>query len=320
MNVKTLVSGIAIAALATFPLQAGVVKMAKKPGSSVDLAPTGKGWGEARPDAPERWAKGGNGNGHGHNGGGGGSGGQYGIYYHGGPIMLGTTSVYYIYYGTWSASQAAIFEDFASSLGGSPYFNMETTYWDSNNNYVANSVRFGGATYDAYSQGTSLSDSAIFSIVQTAIQNGSLPKDANGVYFVITSPDVAKSGFCTSYCGWHTNGSFKGTDLKYSFVGDSDRCPSACSGQSGSSPNGDTGVDGAINIIAHELNEAVSDPDLNAWFDSFGRENADKCAWTWGTQYTAPNGSRANVHLGGRDYLLQENWVNAANVGCALAY
>ena len=52
-------------------------------------------------------------------------------------------------------------------------------------------------------------------------------------------------------------------------------------------------------IIAHELEEAVTDPDLNAWYDSRGYENADKCAWTFGTTYTAANGAEANMTLGG---------------------
>ena len=38
-------------------------------------------------------------------------------------------------------------------------------------------------------------------------------------------------------------------------------------------------------IIAHELEEAVTDPDLNAWYDTRGYENADKCAWTFGTTH-----------------------------------
>ena len=45
-------------------------------------------------------------------------------------------------------------------------------------------------------------------------------------------------------------------------------------------------------ILAHELEESVTDPDLNAWYDSRGGENADKCAWTFGTTYTAANGAR----------------------------
>ena len=76
-----------------------------------------------------------------------------------------------------------------------------------------------------------------------------------------------------------------------------------------------TGVDGAINVIAHELEESVTDPDGNAWYDFIGRENTDKRAWIFGTTYTAPNGSTANMHLGARDFLIQQNWANAANAG-----
>ena len=71
-------------------------------------------------------------------------------------------------------------------------------------------------------------------------------------------------------------------------------------------------------IIAHELEEAVTDPDLNAWYDSRGMENADKCAWTFGTTYATGNGALANMHLGSRDYLIQQQWVNASGGYCAL--
>ena len=72
-------------------------------------------------------------------------------------------------------------------------------------------------------------------------------------------------------------------------------------------------------IIAHELEETVTDPDLNAWYDRSGAENGDKCAWTFGTQYTVANGAKANVHLGARDYLIQLNWIAAAGP-CAMKY
>ena len=60
-------------------------------------------------------------------------------------------------------------------------------------------------------------------------------------------------------------------------------------------------------IIAHELEETVTDPDLNAWYDSRGAENADKCAWTFGATHTASNGSLYNMTLGSREYLIQQN-------------
>ena len=75
-----------------------------------------------------------------------------------------------------------------------------------------------------------------------------------------------------------------------------------------------------VSVIAHELEETATDPDLNAWYDSSGAENADKCAWTFGTTYTVSNGSLANMNLGTRDYLVQQNWVNAQGGICALSY
>jgi hypothetical protein len=272
------------------------------PGQSAEKVPSGKGWG-VEPTGQAGKAKPGN----------------NGISYHGGPLILGTTGVYYIWYGNWSGNSAGtILTDLASNMGGSPYFNINTTYYDGSNVHVSNSVAYLRATSDNYSRGTALTDADIKTIVTSAINSG-LPLDANAVYFVLTSADVNEtSGFCTQYCGWHTHGSIMGADIKYSFVGNPDRCPSACEWQT-VGPNGNAGADGMASIISHELEEAVTDPDLNAWYDTRGRENADKCAWTFGTTYTV-NGALANMKLGNRDYLIQQNWVNAGGGYCAKNY
>ncbi len=243
-----------------------------------------------------------------------------GISYHGGPVILGTVKVYYIWYGNWSGNSATtILTDLVNSIGNSPYFHINTTYYNASGNRVSGLVMLGGTTTDNYSHGKSLSDSAIQAVVSSAISSGRLPKDTNGVYFVLTSSDVtASSGFCTQYCGWHTYGTISGSDIKYSFVGNPDRCPSACEAQT-KGPNGNAGADGMASIIAHELEETVTDPDLNAWYDSRGAENADKCAWTFGSTYTV-NGALANMRLGNRDYLIQQNWVNASGGYCAKSY
>jgi hypothetical protein len=244
-----------------------------------------------------------------------------GIRYHGGPVMLGTTNIYYIWYGNWSGNTATtILTDLASNINGSPYFNINTTYYDASSTHVSNAVNYGTSATDNYSYGTSLTDSQIQSVVANAINRGALPKDTHGVYFVLTSADVtASSGFCTQYCGWHTHGTIAGMDIKYAFIGNPDRCPSACAAQT-TSPNGNLGADGMASIIAHELEESVTDPDLNAWWDNRGYENADKCAWTFGTTYVTGNGSYANMKLGVRDYLIQRNWVNASGGYCAVMY
>ena len=243
-----------------------------------------------------------------------------GINYNGGPVMVNTTHAYAIWYGTWTSAKTSIITSFLGSVGGSPYFNINTTYYNAANTKVRNSVTFAGSTTDNYSQGASnLSDTAIKTIVANALSSGRLPSDPDGVYFVLTSSDVSKSGFLTSYCGWHTYATIGSTNIKYAFVGDpSGPNVSSCAGQTTSSPNGDIGADAMVSVVAHELEEAVTDPNLNAWYDNRGYENADKCAWTFGTTYNATNGSKANMNLAGHDYLIQRNWVNAGGGFCAL--
>lgn len=69
-------------------------------------------------------------------------------------------------------------------------------------------------------------------------------------------------------------------------------------------------------VIGHETEEAISDPDLNAWFDQTGQENADKCNFRFGPTQTAPNGSLFNQTLGGLHWLIQMNWENSRGGGC----
>jgi hypothetical protein len=230
--------------------------------------------------------------------------------------------IYFIWYGNWSGLDSTannVLTNFANNIGGSPYFNINTTYTNGSGTPVNNAVAFGGSVNDNYSRGTALSDGDIQTIVASHA-GVDLPLDTNGVYFVLTTDDVSEStGFCTRYCGWHTAGTIGGADIKYSFVGDPLACPGACAAQS-TGPNGNGVGDGMASVVAHELEEATTDPDLNAWYDATGNENADKCAWTFGTTYHSANNALANMKLGSLDYLIQQNWVDAAGGYCALSY
>ena len=74
-----------------------------------------------------------------------------------------------------------------------------------------------------------------------------------------------------------------------------------------------------MTILSGELFNTITDPDFNGWYDKLGLEGADKCVWTFGTTYKASNGALANVHLGTRDFLVQQLWVPNKNSGaCAL--
>jgi hypothetical protein len=280
-----------------------------------DLVPTGKGWGEAvdhsnhstgqaKPTRPNQCSN--------------------GICYHGGPVMLGSPNIYVIWYGNWVSGPGAsdssqgqgVVNNFLGSLSGSNYESINSTYYNGSGQHVSGLFNKAAQVNDNYSQGTSFGDAGVQAIVSRAISNGSVPSDTNGLYFVLTSSDVREtSGFCTQYCGWHTHATLSGSDIKYAFVGNPDQCPSACT--DGQAPNGLLGADGMTSIVAHEQEEAISDPDLNAWYDRQGSENADKCAWTFGT-VSGPSGAEYNLTLNGKNYLIQRNWVNASGGYCSM--
>ena len=263
-----------------------------------------------------------------------------GIIYHGGPV-LGTVTgqpvhLYLIYYGNWAGTDPggpAIMKSFVSNLGGSPYWNILTTYKEpTTGTTIKNALTFAGDVTDTGSQGVNLSDTTLQTVVQSHIGSGKFPSDTNALYLVLTSSEVNEtSGFCSSYCGFHNHMTFNGADIKYSFVGNPVHCTSFggvadCQGDANNishSPNNDPGVDAMISVIAHESEETTSDPDLNAWFFGNGQEDGDKCAYTYGTTFPIGNGSDGNVTMGGKNYLIQQNWIGpggTAGQKCALSY
>ena len=244
-----------------------------------------------------------------------------GAIYQGGPVMLGTNHIYYVWYGNWiGTSSTSILDDMASHIGGTPYWNIETTYYEIDHGvkkFVSNSLTFGGEYFDSYSQGKSLSDSAVLAVVENAIQQ-QLPLDASGIYLVLASADVREtSGFCTNYCGWRNHVTYQGTDIKYGFVGDPAACPSACEPPPGHSPNGDPAIDAMAGTIVHLLDETVVDPDFNAWLCQSGIDCADLCSF--GPTFTC-NGQLADVIWGARCYYVPENWKNVGSGSCVMHY
>jgi hypothetical protein len=89
------------------------------PSDDDELMPTGKGWGQRVPPGLAKQPPG-NAKPQGNNG----------IFYHGGPLILGTTNAYYIWYGNWAGIRRHPPDNLARSIGGSPYFNINTTYFD----------------------------------------------------------------------------------------------------------------------------------------------------------------------------------------------
>ncbi|GJP66966.1 hypothetical protein CLOP_g23828 [Closterium sp. NIES-67] len=264
------------------------------------------------------------------------------IQYLGGPVVTGSTlDVYLIYYGSWPAgSGQRVFENFVRSLskstrqgGGGGGVASVKSWWeisagyymaaDGSSRYVSSEVRLAGVAYDAYSQGsTGLSESFVSASVRHLLSTGKLPFDSEAVYMMIGSKDVQVNGFCTDYCGWHSQGSYGGARLIFGFQGHHGACPNGCMTQS-TSPNGIPGVDATVSTLAHEIAEAATDPDLRTgWLAPSGDENADLCSWQYGNSNplsgravvkfaTGANGFQYKYNLvgaGGMRFLVQMNW------------
>src|SRR4051812_47151487 len=135
------------------------------------------------------------------------------ILFHGGPVMNMANSVYVIYYGTFPSTTQPIINDFLAGLSGSPAFGVNSSYNGSTQSPAPVPADYAFVSpgpapaknpstsvyLDNYSQGMQLSNSSVPKIVAHAIAAG-LTANQNGVYLVITAPDVKISGFCNSFC------------------------------------------------------------------------------------------------------------------------
>lgn len=257
--------------------------------------------------------------------------------YHNGPVLTGNQNVYLIYYGCWTSNcprdpaTPQILADFLIYLGNTPYAQINSTYTDASGQSAASVFIYGGdATDSSYSHGADLTRADLLGVISDQVNNFQLPQDANGIYIILASADVAstETGFCsTSAPPFHGRGLVNGSFVNYIFLGDPNRCPSVAGpqfSQSGPTPNGSYTADVLVSNLAHALNGIVTNPLGNGWYDRYGLENADKCQDAlgqpaFGQTYLTANGARANVRFGGRDFLIQQNWVNDRKARCAMS-
>ena len=259
------------------------------------------------------------------------------ILYHGGPILY-TTNVVPVYWaaspiytngpaaGTFSTTSPAgdrsLVMRFLRSLGGSSYFNINTTYHDGANVPVQNVLHATGYWADnanVPANGAVVSDAQLIAVLQSGFNGGQLVYDASTIYPIFTAGTVNPGGgFGSQYCAYHgygkvTIGGVTKTVI-YAAMPYVQSYPSGCTPNM-PSPNADVAANSLVNVLAHEVEESTTDFHLNAWYDQQGAENADKCAWTFGTIYTTGNGGKANMNIRGVDYLIQRNWIQVTGAG-----
>ncbi len=153
--------------------------------------------------------------------------------------------------------------------------------------------------------------------------NNAGARGLTNIWYVFLPPDVdtcTQPGQCatTTYAGYHSEFDLGSGPTVYVPVPDPlvELTPPP-----GSDPEGNPEAETTIDTVAHETEEAITDPYGTAWMDPNGLEVADKCEAgpQEGTPLGyAPDGSPYNQVINGHQYLIQDMWSNAAS-GCVQA-
>ncbi|HKT40190.1 MAG TPA: hypothetical protein VJR48_17595 [Ktedonobacterales bacterium] len=235
-----------------------------------------------------------------------------------------------------SPTYNSLLKQYFGDVGGNGLYNNNTQYYQvvsGTKKFIINKSSFGGAWVDtsAYpasgcsdsaTPGNCVTDLQIQAEVAKAISTKGWSAGLTHMFFVFTSKGEGScfdgsSTTCafTDYCAYHnyyTNVS--GHPVIYANMPYTGTSLAGCGVSK--SPNNDFDADSTINVTSHEQMEAVTDPRLNAWYESSGAEIGDKCAWNFGT--LSFDGGKANENWNGHFYILQQEWDNSTG-GCVQA-
>jgi len=202
--------------------------------------------------------------------------------YHGGPVIHQAHVVSIFWGPDWSGSDsttASNIRSFFGQFGGNGEYNTITQYSDGSGTIMQTTL---GTTayFDGSTPPTNVTDAAVQGEVLKYLRLNGVTFDPSTIYEVFL-PKESYSSFGTSdscggpnlvYCAYHGNFSDSGRDIKYSSM----PYPS-CGGCQWSNWTVSQNFE---HFACHETREAVTDEDLNAWYDNSGNEADDKCAWS----------------------------------------
>jgi len=255
--------------------------------------------------------------------------------YHGGPVMTGE-NLYAIF---WipptlqngnATSLTTTYQNLTKRfLNDYPYHgiaNNSTQYYSTTSgtkyfvakgglagSYVDTNPYPASGCSDSVTPGNCITDAQLQAEITRVMTLKGWTGGLNKMFLVFTS---SGEGSCsgsscayTQYCAYH--GYFGATSAPTIYANQPYADPTYCyaplNGQK--DPSGDIASDANVNVTSHEITEANTDPELNAWWDnSTGSEIGDLCAWSFGVN--GWDGTLANQMWNGHFYDLQTEYDN----------
>jgi serine protease len=216
---------------------------------------------------------------------------------HGGPVQ-NAPRVYLDFWGWTSdpSGEQSYLTKFLSSIGGTPWLGTVNQYGG------GSPAGLAGVWGDGSAIPASPSDTQIQQEAATAASHFGTGNSVNVDIVVATPTGHSTPGFNTNFCAYHgavaSDPNVTYTNLPYITDAGANCGEGLVNGSGGT-------LDGVSIVAGHELAEVITDPLLNAWFDTGGNEIGDKCAWT----------NLGNVTTSAGTFAVQPLWSNAAN-GC----
>jgi hypothetical protein len=213
---------------------------------------------------------------------------------HGGPVM--TNAGFWAFY--WNSSVANATQTSINQLTGTKYaslreqmdaflasFGNDAAYSQAVTDDfsivqqygtpITSTVSYWGYKVASERTKSSISDGGIRNFIAAQLGSGIVTVSTDIIYgvYLPAGMRVTMSGgaSCSTFCGYHGHFNYGGLNIRYAVFPYLD-C-SACK------LSNLTVADMLTIVASHEIREAVTDPQLNAWYDNSGYEADDKCAW-----------------------------------------
>jgi hypothetical protein len=259
------------------------------------------------------------------------------LLYNGGPVMQASVTTYAIFWVPaklqnggatgMTAHYQAVQRNMLIDYPAHGIDNNNTQYYQTTatgaKQYIQNRGGLGGSYVDtnpypasgcsdAATPGNCITDAQLTTELQNVMALKGWTGGLNKMFLVFTSSGEgscfdSSSSSCAyvQYCAYH---SYIGASTPVVYSNEPFGDTSICQNPGTPSPNGDPQADTAATAASHELTEATTDPQLNAWFTAVGNEIGDLCAYNYGANTW--DTAKANQMWNGRFYELQTEFSN----------